>query len=222
MLRGVETKQRSPMTFIRCGRLEIHSAIARILRLGLLNSGAPFSVGLLHARLDLGENHLGDICPGLRRFRRFFFHDLPEISASHQGQKFADESSAFFGLLPSMQLGSGFEVQNHDPHVAMFTRRHDVAADVAGEFRDGRIMTALPCSKSVFAAWTDFCSGDEDSRRTHLRTEPSNPANCAKIRSALKGRLVKRIPVASARALPSAAETGMIGASAMDFAPKGP
>src|SRR5258707_10315780 len=44
------------------------------------------------------------------------------------------------------------------------------------------------------------------------------PISCEKMRSAPKGRLVKRTPVAPASALPSAAVMGMIGASRMDLA----
>ena len=118
--------------------------------------------------------------------------------------------------------GRGPKVQNDRPHVAVLIRRHDIAADITGKFGKSRIVPSFPFRESIFATGTNFRGGDQNGRRTHLLLGTFNSANWAKIRSALNGRLVNRIPVASARALPNAGETGMIGASPIGFAPNGP
>src|SRR5262249_30128313 len=72
-------------------------------------------------------------------------------------------------------------------------------------------------------AFLHFSGGDGGGPCAQGVSEPyCRSARREKIRSALRGRLWKRMPVASASALPRAALTGMTGASPIGFAPKGP
>ena len=97
------------------------------------------------------------------------------------------------------------------------SRRNHVAAAKAGKFSDDRIVPGFPRGKFRVGPGADLGCGDEDGWSAHFAS-----ASWEKIRSALKGRLSKRIPVASAKALPRAGATGIIGVSPADFAPSGP
>ena len=78
------------MTVIRLWRLKVHSAIARIQRLCLLNSRSPSPVGIFHSWPDFRKNDLRDICARLRRLGSFFLHGFANVAASQEGKKFCN------------------------------------------------------------------------------------------------------------------------------------
>src|SRR5260221_5830415 len=96
-------------------------------------------------------------------------------------------------------------------------------------------MARLPRGESPVFATTNFSGSNEDRGRAHwdatntgssaiftLLTGSTTLASCEKMRAAVKGRLVKRTPVAFLIAFAIAGATGLIAHSPCDFAPSGP
>src|SRR5262249_41645045 len=91
----------------------------------------------------------------------------------------------------------------------------------AGRVRSSGFHGALPDWWHFAAVWKPPAVAKRHAT-DNLSESQGNSASRAKSRSALKGRLWKRIPVASAMAFPRAGATGMMGASPSGFAPRGP
>ena len=217
---AVEPQDRRPVATITPPgrRLEIHSPVAGIFRLGGLDAAGPFPILMGLAGLHLAENHLVDFCIG-RLARLTDLDGFAKIPSFQQRHQVAKDFSAFGRLQPAFELRLSFEIQNSSPRVLGLAAggRDYVAADVAGKPRDHGIVFRLPGREGFLLARTNDRSGYESGVLIHVSV-----ASFAKMRSALKGRLSNRRPVASSSALLSAGATGMIGVSPADLAPSGP
>ena len=149
---------------VRSRRLEIHSPIARIPRLGLLNPRAPFPVGVFHSWPDLRENHLRDRCPGLRRVGSFAFHHLADVSADDQREAVRRLSPRVPRLLPGGQFAGSLKF-NRIVHVSLCSS----GGMMSLLMKPGNLARAASCrpfhsAKASSLPGTDLRGGDQDGR----------------------------------------------------------
>src|SRR6202011_3640269 len=99
VLGGVVADDRRPETILLGGGLKIHPAVARVFRLGGLNSHRPFAIRVVHPGLNLREDHFGDVRAG-RLTGPVWLRALAEAATLEQGDGLTDNFSPLAGALP--------------------------------------------------------------------------------------------------------------------------
>src|ERR1700740_710710 len=145
MVGGVESDDRSPETVFFGRRLEIHAAVAGVFGLCRLNSHCPFPIGRVHARFDLGKDHLGDV-RARRLSRTIQSRRFTQVATLQQWDNLADQLRAFTGTLPGSEFVFGTEISDDGTFITVRWRgRDDITANETWKFVDDRIVPRLPC-----------------------------------------------------------------------------
>src|SRR5438067_9684910 len=214
----VETHDGRPKSSLLVRRLEERAFVIRIFGLGGLDARRPLPIRVLLAGFDLRKNDLRDTTIGTLSGVSGL-HDFAEVAAFKKRNSFGNDVRSLLGFLPDTEVLVGSKIQDDRPFVAVRSRRrNNVAADETGKFSDDKIVVGLPGGEFRIHSGAKLDGGDDDRWRAHDLFS----ASLLNMRSALKGRLVKRMPVASLKALAKAGAMGLMGLSLMALAPSGP